>query len=479
MRILIIEDDEQIASFIVKGLKQGGFATDHATDGEEGLRLALTKSYDAAIVDIMLPKLDGLSLIETLRQQKVNTPVIILSAKRSVDDRVRGLQKGGDDYLTKPFSFSELLARLQALIRRAGSIAEPSRLTVGDISMDLLSREVVRGGKMIDLQSREFALLEYFMRNAGRVVSKTMIMEHIWSYDFDPQTNIVDVLVCRLRNKVDKDFEKSLIHTIRGVGYVFKFLERIPKTIGFKLTLWYSGILFLSSLILFALVYFTLSLSLQKKDREIILLELKECVAQYQRGGVDALQNEVEFERHASGKNPFFVRLEGPANKTIFLNTPDQWANFDLKLVERRAIKDNKHWLYLTARDSEDIFEVVLHTFPDGSLLEVGKSITGRKEFLKRFRTIFAGVTIPMIVLGFVAGAFLSFCALRPIRYLINTIRLIIDTGEMESRMPTGKRGDELDELSILFNRMLEKIETLMKGMREGLDNVAQICVLL
>jgi two-component system OmpR family response regulator len=222
MRILIVEDDEQIASFIIKGLRQAGFVTDHATDGEEGLRFALTKSYDAAIVDIMLPKLDGLSLIETLREQKVNTPVIILSAKRSVDDRVRGLQKGGDDYLTKPFSFSELLARLQALIRRAGSIAEPSRLTVGDISMDLLSREVVRGGKRIDLQSREFALLEYFMRNAGRVVSKTMIMEHIWSYDFDPQTNIVDVLVCRLRNKVDKDFEKSLIHTIRGVGYVFK-----------------------------------------------------------------------------------------------------------------------------------------------------------------------------------------------------------------------------------------------------------------
>jgi signal transduction histidine kinase len=252
-----------------------------------------------------------------------------------------------------------------------------------------------------------------------------------------------------------------------------KFPERMPRTIGFKLTLWYSGILCLSSLILFALVYFTLSLSLQKKDRETILLELKECAAQYQRGGVDALRNEVEFEKHASGKNPFFVRLEGSANKTIFLNTPDQWANFDLKQLERKAIKDDRHWLYLTTNESEDTFEVVLHTFPDGSLLEVGKSITSRKAFLKRFRTIFAGVTVPMIFLGLVGGAFLSFRALRPIRYLINTIRLIIDTGEMESRMPTRKRGDELDELSILFNRMLEKIETLMKGMREGLDNVA------
>jgi DNA-binding response OmpR family regulator len=222
MRILIVEDDEQIASFIIKGLKQAGFAVDHATDGDDGLRIALSKAYDAAIVDIMLPKLDGLSLIGELRRRKVNTPVIILSAKRSVDDRVKGLQTGGDDYLTKPFSFSELLARLQALIRRASCTVEPTRLTVGDISLDLLTREVVRAGKRIDLQPKEFALLEYFMRNAGRVISKTMILEHVWSYNFDPQTNVVDVLVFRLRNKIDRDFEKMMIHTIRGVGYVLK-----------------------------------------------------------------------------------------------------------------------------------------------------------------------------------------------------------------------------------------------------------------
>lgn len=222
MRILVVEDDMKIASFIIKGFKQAGFAVDHATNGKEGLHSALTGAYDAAVIDLMLPKLDGLSLIEELRRQKVNTPVIILSAKRSVDDRVRGLQTGGDDYLTKPFAFSELLARLQALIRRASGTVEPTRLTVGDISMDLLSREVVRAGKRIDLQYREFNLLEYFMRNAGRVISKTMIMEHVWGYNFDPQTNVVDVLVCRLRNKVDRDFEKKMIHTIRGVGYVLK-----------------------------------------------------------------------------------------------------------------------------------------------------------------------------------------------------------------------------------------------------------------
>jgi len=222
MRVLIVEDDEKIASFIVKGLKQAGFAVDHANNGKDGLHLALIQPYDAAVIDIMLPKLDGLSLIEELRRQKIITPVIILSAKRSVDDRVKGLQTGSDDYLTKPFAFSELLARVQALIRRASGVTEPTRLTVGDLSMDFLTREVIRGGKKIDLQPREFALLEYLMRNAGRVISKTMIMEHIWDFSFDPQTNVVDVLVSRLRNKVDRDFEKKMIHTIRGVGYVLK-----------------------------------------------------------------------------------------------------------------------------------------------------------------------------------------------------------------------------------------------------------------
>lgn len=222
MRILVIEDDKKIASFVVNGLKQAGFAVDHAADGEEGIHLALNESYDAAVIDIMLPKRDGLSLIEELRRQKVNTPVIILSAKRSVDDRVKGLQTGSDDYLTKPFSFSELIARVQALIRRASNIPEPSRLAVGDMSIDLLTREVTRADRKIYLQPREFALLEYLMRNPGRMISKTMIMEHIYDYNFDPQTNVVDVLICRLRDKIDRDFMKKMIHTIRGVGYVLK-----------------------------------------------------------------------------------------------------------------------------------------------------------------------------------------------------------------------------------------------------------------
>src|SRR5438270_1324424 len=220
MRILVVEDDKKIASFVVKGLKQSGFAVDHSSDGEDALARAQTIAYDAAVVDLMLPKLDGLSLIQQLRATKVHIPVLILSAKASVDDRVRGLQAGGDDYLTKPFAFSELLARIQALIRRSSQAPEPTRLMVGDLTLDLLTREVQRAGNKIEVQPREFALLEYLMRNPNRPVTKTMILEHIFDYSFDPQTNVVDVLVHRLRAKVDQD--RAMLHTIRGVGYVLR-----------------------------------------------------------------------------------------------------------------------------------------------------------------------------------------------------------------------------------------------------------------
>jgi two-component system, OmpR family, response regulator len=222
MRILLVEDDRKIAAFIVKGLKAEGFAVDLAPEGESGLHLALTEPYDAAIIDIMLPKKDGLALIKEMRAKKIRTPVIILSAKGSVDDRVRGLQTGGDDYLTKPFAFSELLARIQALIRRSTNQSDPTRLVAGDVTMNLITREVFRGLQKIDLQPLEFSLLEYLMRNAGRVVSKTMIMEHVWDYYFDPQTNVVETRIYKLREKIDKDFATKLIHTVRGVGYVLK-----------------------------------------------------------------------------------------------------------------------------------------------------------------------------------------------------------------------------------------------------------------
>ena len=229
MRVLLVEDDIKIASFIVKGLRSAGYAEDHAPDGEEGLRLALTEPYDAAVIDLMLPRRNGLALIREMRAEKVNTPVLILSARSSVDDRVKGLETGGDDYLPKPFAFSELLARVQALIRRAGGISDPIRLSVGELSVNLLTREVTRGGKRIDLQPREFSLLEYLMRNAGRIVSKTMIMEHVWDYHFDPQTNVVEARISRLRDKIDRDADQKLIRTVRGAGYVLKETRSFPE----------------------------------------------------------------------------------------------------------------------------------------------------------------------------------------------------------------------------------------------------------
>jgi heavy metal response regulator len=219
---LLVEDDPTIADFVEKGLKEAGFAVDHAADGRDGLELALAGRYDVAIVDLMLPGMDGLSLIDALRARGVRTPLLILSARRSVDDRVRGLQAGGDDYLTKPFAFAELLARVQALIRRASGAAEPTRLTVADLSLDLLTRHVTRGEQAVDLRPREFALLEYLMRNAERVVSKTSILSHVWGYNFDPNTNVIDVLVSRLRDKIDRPFPVKLLHTVRGVGYVLR-----------------------------------------------------------------------------------------------------------------------------------------------------------------------------------------------------------------------------------------------------------------
>jgi two-component system, OmpR family, response regulator len=222
MRILVVEDDDKIASFVVNGLKQSGFAVDRAKDGEQALDFGLSISYDAAVLDLMLPKQDGLAVLRQLRQKKVSLPVLILSARAGVEDRVLGLQSGGDDYLTKPFAFSELLARVQALIRRATHSPEPSHLSVADLKMDLFTREVIRSGQKIELQSREFALLELLLRNGGRPVTKTMILEHVWDFSFDPQTNVVDVLVHRLRSKVDRGFQQRLIHTVRGVGYVIR-----------------------------------------------------------------------------------------------------------------------------------------------------------------------------------------------------------------------------------------------------------------
>jgi two-component system OmpR family response regulator len=223
MRILVVEDDKDVASFVVKGLREAGHTVEHADNGREGLFLAASENFDAIILDRMLPGgIDGLRLLETLRGQDNSTPVLFLSALGQVDDRVKGLKAGGDDYLTKPFAFAELLARVEALTRRGKGDGPATRLGVGDLEMDLLSRSVRRGEQKIDLQPREFRLLEYLMRHAGQVVTRTMLLEGVWDYHFDPQTNVIDVHISRLRQKIDKPFEQALLHTVRNAGYMLR-----------------------------------------------------------------------------------------------------------------------------------------------------------------------------------------------------------------------------------------------------------------
>jgi two-component system OmpR family response regulator len=222
MRILIIEDDREAASYLVKALREAGHVADHAADGLDGYAMAQGGEYDVLVVDRMLPKLDGLSLVRSLREQKIETPVLILSALGQVDDRVRGLRAGGDDYVAKPYAFSELLARVEALGRRTSAPTAITKLQVGDLEMDLLARKVKRAGRQIDLLPREFRLLEYLMRHEGNVVTRTMLLENVWDYHFDPQTNVIDVHVARLRQKIDREFPTPMIHTVRGAGYCLR-----------------------------------------------------------------------------------------------------------------------------------------------------------------------------------------------------------------------------------------------------------------
>jgi len=225
MKLLVVEDDRETASYLVKGLGESGYTVDRAGDGREGLFLASSGGYDAIVLDRMLPEIDGLAVMGALRAAAIRTPALILSALGSVDDRVKGLRAGGDDYLVKPFAFSELLARIEALLRRGSAAAAATTLRVADLELDLLTRTVKRSGKAIDVLPREFRLLEYLMRNSGHVVTRTMLLEHVWDYHFDPQTNVVDVHVSRLRQKIDKNFERPLLHTVRGAGYCLRAPE--------------------------------------------------------------------------------------------------------------------------------------------------------------------------------------------------------------------------------------------------------------
>ena len=406
----------------------------------------------------MLPRRDGLAVIDQMRRHAINTPVLILSARRSVDDRVKGLQAGGDDYLTKPFAFAELLARVQALVRRATRTPEPTTLTVGDLVLDLLSRRVTRGGTPIDLQPREFTLLEYLMRNAGRVVSKTMIVSRVWEYSFDPQTNIVDVLVSRLREKIDRPFETAAAaHRARGgiraqgravtAGQGAAGRPLLPA-FGLRLALWYAALFVGGSVVIVFMTYWLTAASLAQRDREILDSKLGQYAAVYQRGGLRALTDTVQAEQRTAPER-LFVRVVDRGEEAIVLSQPEGW---DLERLETASL-----------------------SLTDGTLVQVGKSTDAREELLARFRAVLGLVTLTIVVVALTGGFVVTRSAVRPIRRLTRAVARIVSTGRTDERVPLpgGGRGDAIDELTRLFNAMLDRIEGLVTAMRGALDNVS------
>ena len=381
MRALLVEDDQTIADFVARGLREAGFTVDRAADGDDGLRLAATGTYDVAIVDVMLPKLDGLSLIKELRRRQVTTPVLILSARHTVDDRVTGLEAGGDDYLIKPFAFTELLARVQALIRRATAAPASTQLTVGDLTLDLRSRRAVRAGREIELRPREFALLEYLMRNAGRVVSKTMILSHVWDYSFDPRTNVVDVLVFRLREKIDKRLRpQDDPDRARGMGYVTPGGVSACATRSDSASpSWYAAIFVVSSLALIALTYVLVAASLRQYDREIIQHHARPV-----RPGVPDRRRRSPSARRSSARRqrpppaPCSCARSARRQVVTFLSMPEGWRDFDLSQLQMPSPDGEQTWSTLdTGQDGFEL-EVASVRLRDGTLFQVGMSTERR-----------------------------------------------------------------------------------------------------
>ena len=440
MRILVVEDDTKIASFVVNGLKQSGFAVDRCADGEEAHVLASTTSYDAAILDIMLPKLDGLSLLRQLRKQGIRVPVIILSAKASVDDRIKGLQAGGDDYLTKPFAFFRncLRACRRSFAVPLDKATEPTKLTLGDLlaARSVDAREVRRGSEKIDLQAREFSLLEYLLRHAGRVVTKTMILEHIWDYSLiDPRANVVDVLssaACGARSIATKNS-----FTLSGASAMSSnLISSLRRNLSFRLNLWYAAVFMFSALALYVLLYFLVYRAVTQKDREVVETQMKEYALIYRKGGVALLRDWI-YANQQSQKNKFFVRISKPQNKgsPTFAVVPEDWIGFDPTGIQIGDIRDQPAYVRLP-KDAERDFTLEGGTLYDGSELLVGRSTNNRETVLQPFRPHRPRRDDGHCVcFGFIGGGISAHRAMKPVREIVATKRAPLLTRANSTRV--------------------------------------------
>ena len=484
MRVLVVEDDSKIASFVVNGLKQSGFAVDHARDGEEGLDFAATVNYDAAILDLMLPRLDGLSMLRQLRQRKIAVPVLILSARAQVDDRVLGLQSGGDDYLTKPFAFSELLARVQALIRRATHAQEPSHLACGGLRMDLFQRVVTRDGQRIDMQPREFALLELLLRHAGRPVSKTMILEAHLGFRVRPANESggrarappacqggqgfpreADPYDSRRRLRIEA--RVSAESTKPALGCWSAFARRLWHSFAFRLSIGYAAVFTVSAVVLFALLYFLLASLFDRSEREIIAARLKVCEAVYENSGLLALNDLVHRSDFTREEGAFFVRAIDRFGRVLLIVAPSDWV----QVQDNPLTRTRTAWLRIPATNA-----AISCWLPSRSATarscRSGAAPTAAPRCCARLHCrSWSSWRRPSCWHSPAADSGLPGEA--PVREVVRTARSIITTGNLSERVPETHTASELADLARQFNRMLEKNQGLIRAMREALDNVA------
>ena len=476
MRLLLIEDDAKIASFVMKGLSAAGFAVDHAVDGEEGLDLGLSEPYDVIIVDLMLPKRDGLSVIEALRREKIKTPVIILSAKDSVDDRVKGLEIGSDDYLTKPFAFSELLARVQALMRRASGTVESTRLSVDDLSLDLVTRDVVRDGHKIELQPLEYSLLAYLMRNAGKVVSKTMIMEHVWHYNFRPP----DQCGRSAHLPVERQNRQGGTHTnccTRSAGSVMSFagINRLRQSLAFRLTVWYAVIFVLSSAIAFALFYLLITQVVRQRTDDDLRIQANGLYQIHLLQGVQMMRRAAVLKAQATGEQKMFFRLFYPSGVSFSSSNMIYWNNIGIDRDAVAAILEGgASYRYATQKVPRKSYaaRIIYKRIDRSIILQLGYSLEDEERLVNTFERTFFIAMAALLAIAVAMGWFMARRALSGVAMVTRTARQISES-DLESRVPLLHRHDEIDLLAFTFNQMLDRIQQLVISMRQMNDNIA------